>query len=170
MHIDSQFRLLREGLLRDLREELQVALGSKKGRRSGLFIDGLAIDGLECDNRQSWALRLQCLNDLSRLPTVDHAQRKKFIDENRNLLKHESLACLIADRQVTALVTINRNQELLACSPPFICVQFPGAEESITRALICLKLAKSIQLVQLNTASFALSPFCNSFSAPSNCC
>ena len=50
MHIES--RLLREEMLQDLREELQVAVGSRKGRRKGLLIDGLAIDDIECDERQ----------------------------------------------------------------------------------------------------------------------
>lgn len=90
MHIDNQFRLLREDMLLNLREELQVAVGSRKGRRKGLLIDGLAIDGIECDERQSWSLRLQCLNDLSQLPNVEYDLRKKFIVENRKFLKHQS--------------------------------------------------------------------------------
>ena len=158
MHIDNQFRLLREDMLRDLREELQVAVGSRKGRRRGLLIDGLAIDGIECDERQSWSLRLQCLNDLSQLPNLEYDQRKKFIVENRKFLKHESQACLIADGQLVSLVTINRNEDLLARYPPFLCVKFSGAEGSTTRALLGLKLAKSVQLVQLNTAIFAYEP------------
>jgi hypothetical protein len=158
MHIDNQFRLLREDMLRDLREELQVAVGSRKGRRRGLLIDGLAIDGIECDERQSWSLRLQCLNGLSQLPSLDYNERKKFIVENRNFLKHQSQACLIADGQLVALVAINRNEDLLARYPPFLCVQFSGAEESTTKALLGLKLAKSVQLVQLNTATFAYEP------------
>ena len=158
MHIDNQFRLLREDMLRDLREELQVAVGSRKGRRKGLLIDGLAIDGIECDERQSWSLRLQCLNDLSQLPNLEYDLRKKFIVENRKFLKHQSQACLIADGQIVALVTINRNEDLLAHYPPFLCVQFTGSEVSTTKALLGLKLAKSVQLVQLNTAIFAYEP------------
>lgn len=158
MHIDNQFRLLREDMLRDLREELQVVVGSRKGRRKGLLIDGLVTDGIECDERQSWSLRLQCLNDLSQLPNLDYDRRKKFIVENRKFLKHQSQACLIADGQIVALVTINRNEDLLAHCPPFLCVQFSGTEGSTTKALLGLKLAKSVQLVQLNTAIFAYAP------------
>lgn len=158
MHIDNQFRLLREDMLRDLREELQVAVGSRKGRRKGLLIDGLAIDDIVCDERQSWSLRLQCLNDLSQLPNLGYDLRKKFIVENRKFLKHQSQACLIADGNIIALVTINRNEDLLAHRPPFICVQFSGSEGSTIKALLGLKLAKSIQLVQLNTAIFAYEP------------
>ncbi|KAL2044224.1 hypothetical protein N7G274_002929 [Stereocaulon virgatum] len=158
MHIDNQFRLLREDMLRDLREELQVAVGSRKGRRKGLLIDGLAIDGIECDERKSWSLRLQCLNDLSQLPNSKHDLRKKFIVENRKFLKHQSQACLIADGEIVALVTINRNEDLLAHYPPILCVQFTGSERSTSKALLGLKLAKFVQLVQLNTAIFAYEP------------
>jgi len=158
MHIDNQFRLLREDMLRDLREELQVAVGSRKGRRKGLLIDGLAIHGIECDERQSWSLKLQCLNDLSQLPNSNFDHRKKFVLENRKFLKHQSPACLIADGEIVALVTINRKEDLLAHCPPFLCVQFPGCEASTTKALLGLKLAKFVQLVQLNTAVFAYEP------------
>ena len=53
MHIDNRSRLLREDMLRDIREELQVAVGSRKARRKKLLIDGLAIDDIECDERHS---------------------------------------------------------------------------------------------------------------------
>lgn len=158
MHIDNQFRLLREDMLRDLKEELQVAVGSRKGRRKGLLIHGLVIDGVECDERQSWSLRLQCLNGLSQLPNSTYDERKTFIVKNRKFLKHQSHACLIADGQVAALVTINRNEDLLAHDPPLLCLQISGTEISTTRALRDLKLAKIIQLVQLNTAVFSYEP------------
>lgn len=90
------------------------------------------------------------MNDLSQLPNLEYDRRKKFIVENRKFLKHQSQACLIADGQIVALVTINRNEDLLAHNPPFLCVQFSGTEGSTTKALLGLKLAKSVRLVQLN--------------------
>lgn len=98
------------------------------------------------------------MNDLSQLPNLEYDRRKKFIVENRKFLKHQSQACLIADGQIVALVTINRNEDLLAHNPPFLCVQFSGTEGSTTKALLGLKLAKSVRLVQLNTAIFAYAP------------
>jgi hypothetical protein len=158
MHIDNQFRLNREDMVRDLREELQVALGAKKGRRKGVVISNLSLDGIECDDRRPWALRLQCLHDLPQVPKGNANQRKQFFIDNRKYLKHESLACLIADGKPVALVTINRKEDLLAHSPPLICVSFSGGEASLQRALLCLKTAHQVHLVQLNAAVFAYEP------------
>ena len=158
MHIDNQFRLNREDMVRDLREELQIALGAKKGRRRGLIISNLSLDGVECDDRRPWALRLECSYDLPQIPKGNSAQRKQFFIDNRNYLKHESLACIVADGKPVSLVTINRKEDLLAHSPPLLCVSFSGREPGFQRALLYLKSASQIQLVQLNAAVFAYEP------------
>lgn len=158
MHVDNQFRLLREDMLRDLREELQVAQGLRKGRRKGVTINGLVIDGLDCNDRKVWALRLRCIEDLPQFYRVHLDQRKKYLIEHRNFLKHQSLACLLADGDIAALVTINRNEDLLAESPPVLSVQFSGREESVATALVALKMKRKIQLIQLNAAVFAYEP------------
>jgi len=158
MHIDNQFRLLREDMLRDLREELQVALGVKPGRRKALYIPGLNIEGLDCNERQRWALRLKCAKDLPQFGKKDPEARKKYVTEHRNFLKHQSLACLLADGEVVALVTINRSEDLLVHNPPIVPVQFSGREDCIAKALLALKLTKEIGLIQLNTAMFSYEP------------
>jgi hypothetical protein len=158
MHIDNQFRLNREDMVRDLREELQIALGNKKGRRRGLIISNLSLNGVECDERRPWALRLECSCDLPQIPKGGPVQRKKFFIDNRSYLKHESLACIVADGKPVAMVTINRKEDLLAHSRPLICVSFSDREPGFQRALVCLKSASQIQLVQLNAAVFAYEP------------
>jgi hypothetical protein len=40
MYLDNQFRLLREDMLYEMREELEIALGEKKGQHRGLVLDG----------------------------------------------------------------------------------------------------------------------------------
>ena len=129
-HTDNQFRLLREDMLRDLREELQIATGIKRGRRRGLHAKDLVIDGVECEGREPWAVRFKCLNGLPQIPKGEPDQRKKFIVENRNFLRHQSAACLIADGQIAALVTVIRKEDLLAQSPPVLCLRLSGGESS----------------------------------------
>lgn len=158
MHIDNQFRLLREDMMRDLREELQIAIGSRAGRRKGLLIENLLVDGIDCDERQHWCLRLQCLNDLPHLPKTDTKHRKRFLVDNPRFLKHQSLACLIADDRIVCLVTINRKEDYLAENPPRLCIQLPGAEEPFVKAFVDLKLLRIVRLVQLNTAVFSYEP------------
>lgn len=48
MHYDNQFLLLQEGLLVELRNDLQVAQGQKKGRKSAVSVGGLVFKGLDC--------------------------------------------------------------------------------------------------------------------------
>lgn len=158
MHIDNQFRLLREDMLRDLKAELHVVLGLKKGHRKGLSIDGLVMKGIDCDARRKWTIHFQCMKDFPQLIHVKTQQRQVYFEEHRNLLGHQSLACLIADGKLAALVTLNRNEELLAKQPPIIGVQFSGREDCIAKALLALKSAHRVLLVQLNTAVFAYEP------------
>lgn len=158
MHIDNQFRLLREDMLRDLREELHVAFGLKQGRQKGICVDGLIVKGIDCDGRQQWTLRLECIRDLPQLFHVRRDQRRIFVEEHRNLLKHQSLACLITDGKLSALVTLHRSDEQLAQLPPAISVRFSGREECVAKALLDLASARRIVLIQLNTAAFSYEP------------
>ncbi|KAL8800714.1 MAG: hypothetical protein Q9182_004986 [Xanthomendoza sp. 2 TL-2023] len=48
MHLDNQFRLYREDMLGELREEIRIALGQKKGRHRGIVINGLDVLGVDC--------------------------------------------------------------------------------------------------------------------------
>ncbi|MCJ1382149.1 hypothetical protein MMC17_005261 [Xylographa soralifera] len=158
IHVENQYRLYREDMLRGLHEELLVALNVRQGRQRGLVIDGLVVKGMECKERHFWALRLQCTKDIPQLPVTTQEKRKKFITENRNILQHNSLACLTTEGRVIALVTIDRDEDLLAQIPPSLCVQFSGGPASVTNSLLQVKVAEHLKLVQLNTALFAYEP------------
>lgn len=156
LHTDNQFRLLREGMLRDLREEIQSALTSKKGRGRGLCIEHLSIADILCDERDPWSLQLLCVQDLPQLRGKDIPSRKRFIKDNQRFLKHQSVACLMVDQEVTALATVIREEGLLAQAPLIICLQI--SEVATQKALLKLKTAKNIKVVQLSTAVFAYEP------------
>jgi hypothetical protein len=156
LHTDNQFRLLREDMLRDLREEITIALTSKKGRRRGLCIEHLTLEGVLCDGRQPWSVLLRCMQDLPHLQGKNVAARKKFIKDNPRLLKNQSVACLMADQDVVALMTVLRDEDLLAHIPPVICLQI--SEAATENTLLRIKTAKNIKLVQLSTAVFAYEP------------
>jgi hypothetical protein len=155
-HLDGQFRLLREDMMRDMREEIQMVLNMQKGQRRAFSIDYLSMTGVHCDGRNPWALQLQCMNDLPRMPKKSEANRRQFLKENPKYLKHESLACIIADDEVVTLGTLIREEDLLVKVPPVLCLQIPGANSN--RALRCIKGAKAVKLVQLNTALFSYAP------------
>ena len=156
LHTDAQFRLLREDMLRDLREEIQIARSSKKGRQRGLCIEHLSMIGVLSDERQPWSLQLQCLQDLPQLRDKDIPTRKKFVKDNPKLLKHQSVACLMTDEDVTTLATLIREEDLLTKNPPVLCLQI--SETATEQTLLRLKAARNIKIILLGTAVFSYEP------------
>jgi hypothetical protein len=88
LHTDNQFRLLREDTLPDLREEIQIALTSKKGQRKGLCVEYLIVHGILCDGHQPRSLLLRCMQGLPHFQGKTITAWKKFVKENPRLLKH----------------------------------------------------------------------------------
>ena len=161
IHLDNQFRLLREDMLYEMREELHIATGKKKGYHRGTKIFKLEVKGFECGDdrrRTKWGLIVAGENGIPQLKNkADVKTRKAYLTEHSNVFKHQSLACLIVGKEVIAFPTINRNEDLLAKDPPEIILQFEGGE-STTNALRKLKLGDDVTLIQINTALFSYQP------------
>jgi hypothetical protein len=163
VHLDNQFRLLREDMLGEIREELHIALGRKKGRHRGIVIDELVPTGVDFGTsgnwKQFWGLKLKCNTDFNKLfkTKVDPKKRKSHLTANPNTFKHQSLACLIVDGDVVAFPTIIRNEDLLIQTPPIVVLQLTG-DASTHKALLRLKTAKIVKLVQIDTAVFSYEP------------
>ena len=161
IHLDNQFRLLREDMLYEMREELHIATGKKKGYHRGTKIFKLKVKSLECGEekkRTKWGLIVAGETDIPQLKNKhDVKTRKAYLSDHRNIFKHQSLACLIVGKEVVAFPTINRNEDLLAKVPPEIVLQFEGGE-STTNALRKLKLGDDVTLIQIDTALFSYEP------------
>lgn len=169
LYLDNQFRLLREDMLYEMREEVQVIMGLKKGRNSwGVTVDGLTIvdvylgaEGNGKDiKRCKLGLALKCNDDFHQFKDVKGTKRRSYLVENaqgKKILKHQSLVCLVVDGEITAFPTINRDEDLLAKKPPIIVLQFDG-QRSLTKTLLKFKTAKTTKLVQINTAIFSYEP------------
>ena len=160
LHLDNQFRLLREDMLGEMREELQIALGKKAGRHRGIVVDGFTLLGIDCGTvtkRRPWGLQLQCTSDLRQLAHKNVNERREYLRENRNFFKHESSACIILDGEIIAFPTIFRDVDLLEKKPPVVTLQFSG-EASTSKALSRFKTASKIRLVQVDTAVFSYEP------------
>ena len=161
IHLDNQFRLLREDMLYEMRDELQIATGQKKGRHRGAKILKLTVKGLECGEekkRTKWGLTLTGDTDIPQLKKKqDVKSRKTYLLEHRNILKHQSLVCLTVGKEVVAFPTINRNEDLLAKVPSEIILQFEGGE-STANALRKLEQGDDVTLVQIDTALFSYEP------------
>ncbi|KAF8533083.1 P-loop containing nucleoside triphosphate hydrolase protein [Trichophaea hybrida] len=158
IHMDNQFRLLREDMMGEMREELQIALGLKKGRHRGMVINGLEVIDIHCGEKMPWGLKLQCLSDFPQLAKIKDDKRKKFLMDNNKILKHLSLVCLIIDGEIVAFPTVNRDEELLSKRPPIILLQFTGKASAVKTFVKWKTCQKGIKLVQIDTAVFSYEP------------
>ncbi|KAF2030476.1 P-loop containing nucleoside triphosphate hydrolase protein [Setomelanomma holmii] len=159
-HLDNQFRLLREDLLGELRSDFQIATGQKKGRRRTV-LKNLNLIGIECgtaSKRKPCSLKLQCADDIPQLSRFqDAATRKKHVSEAKNLLKHQSLGCLVSNGSIVAFTSVERNEDLLAQLPAVIVLRVAD-EGSFSKVLKACKLSRDLTFVQVDTAVFAYEP------------
>ena len=157
-HAENQFRLLREDLVHDTRESVQIALGNKRGKRTGEFIPDIFLSGVYTGDKSKWGLTFTCQGDLPFLSSVvDDEDRKARLEKERNFLRHGSFACLTSGREVVAFVTIIRDIDLLAQDPPIIAVQLGG--RAVARDVLHrLQRLPIVSLAQINTPLFAYEP------------
>lgn len=161
MHLDNQFRLLREDMLGEIREELKILTGKKPGRHKGIIVDGLYLAGLEMGTSQKrlpWGVVLNCIHGLPHLKNIPPDKRAEFLRENRHILRQGNMACLLIDGQPAAFPTIHRDEVALSRFPPAITVQFAD-DLALPYALSKLKTSVNVKLVQLDAAIFAFEPF-----------
>ncbi|PBK69035.1 P-loop containing nucleoside triphosphate hydrolase protein [Armillaria solidipes] len=166
LYLDNQFRLMREDMIHEMREELQIALGKQKGRRHrGTVVDGMEIIGVSLgdDNRRSkWAIVFKCFADFPELQRIKGpAKRKASLQkDNHKLLRHQSLTSLLVDGEVLAFPSVRREEDLLAKNPPEIVLEFEG-ETSVRNFLLKMKAAKHVKLIQIEAAVFSYEPILN---------
>ncbi|CZT07317.1 related to stage V sporulation protein K [Rhynchosporium graminicola] len=161
LHVDNQFRLLREDMLGEIREEMKVMMGSRKGWHKGLTVEGLKLCGIEMGidkKRSPWGLKFLVDDGLPNMRKVDGSKRRAFLTENRQVLRQGNMACLFIDGEPSAFPTISRNEDELARVPAILTIQFQD-DETLSRTLLRLKTANNVKLVQLDSAIFAYEPF-----------
>jgi hypothetical protein len=163
-YLDNQFRLYREDMIYEMREELQIALGKKTRKHRSVVIEGFTLlDKLHCETSKDsrsckWGITLQCQKDLDLFRKIKPKDRKQHLDDNRKFLRHQSMACLIVDQdEIVAFPTVCRDEDLLAQIPPTVVLQLEG-DASTQRALLKLKTARHIKLIQIDTALFSYEP------------
>ncbi|OCL14801.1 putative AAA family ATPase [Glonium stellatum] len=161
-HLDNQFRLLREDMLAELRNDFQIARGKKKGGRASLQLKSLVFERIDCGNTRKprpASIALRCYQGLPKLPGTTEDQRRKYYADNKTILKHNSFGCLLCANEIVAFATVERNEDLLAENPPIILLQIFG-DSAVMKVLIKLKTADQQQLefVLVDTPFFAYEP------------
>ena len=158
-HLDNQFRLLREDMVGDIREEIRIASGGKKGRHYGLVLEVSFVGILfPDDDRGKICIKLESKGDLPQLKKLKGAaKREEYVRNNKNFLKHQSLSCLLVNNRVASFPVIHRDEGLLAKQKPVIVVTIE-TKDAVTRSLMALKSKGVIKLVQVDTSVFAYEP------------
>src|SRR5258708_15822977 len=161
IHLDNQFRLLREDMLSEIREETQIALGKKKGRHRGLAMQ-VSFAGLFIPERKARGkvgIQLRCASDFWQFKGVpaNAKKRKAYLEEHKNIVKHLSLACLIANCHILSFPMLFLVEDLLAQRPPVVVGGFDN-EELTAKSLFALKTSSNLKLVSINCAVFSYEP------------
>ncbi|OJZ81129.1 hypothetical protein ASPFODRAFT_146329 [Aspergillus luchuensis CBS 106.47] len=160
-HYDNQFRLLREDLLAELKNDLQLARGQKKGRRSALPIDRLRFRGIGCgeeeNRRRTCNVQFECTNGIPRLSPLSKTERGQLLGDSPNFLKHQSFGCLLNKKEVVGFASLDRGSSDLTDDIPTLALSVQG-DSALHRVLACAKMGFLFTFVIVNTPIFAYEP------------
>ena len=161
IYLDNQFRLLREDMLNEIREGVQVAQGKAKRKFKPHVYQGLEILDIYCgiDKKRNWGIRFKLTQDIPAFENhkIKPEDREDFLMKKRRILSHQSPVCLMVDEEIVAVPLIDRDEAMLARIPPVVCLQFDG-ESTVIRALAKLKSGKFIKLQSVDVAVFSYEP------------
>lgn len=159
-HLDNQFRLLREDMLAELREDLQQAFSNrKKGRHASIF-RGLHPQGLDTGDfhhSRLPSLAVSVGGGLEILQNVPVDKRKTFLIDNKRIAPHKGFGVLCRDTEVVGFAFIVRDIDRLCEDPPVLGLQFPSAN-ILTTSLTALLASNDMRFVVVDTPVFAYEP------------
>jgi len=160
IHLDNQFRLLREDMLAELRDDVRIATGKKKGRRPPVILERLSLAGIECGEpkkRKQCALKLHCGLGMEKFAKMSVAERKTYLKNNPRSLKHQSFGCLLQGDQIVAFTILDRDEAGLLEDPPAITLKICG-DDAFRTLLLALKGITAVDYIQVDTPFFAYEP------------
>lgn len=161
-HADNQFRLLREDMLSALRDDIQVATGAKKGRRSALRLRGLSLACISCVSNDMRYLRpctlgVTARSGLERLKDLSREKAKTFLQSTPQFVKQRAFGCFVRNSEIVAFATVERNIEHLISSPPVVMLRVTG-REAMRKSILFLKIYDDVEFLVVDTATFAYEP------------
>ncbi|WPH02844.1 Hypothetical protein R9X50_00571200 [Acrodontium crateriforme] len=161
VHLDNQFRLLREEMLAELRLDIQAVLGTNASKRRPIEISNLALAGIELGEsrkRRASSLKFRCMDDIPRLKNCDTVQeRATYLSENRKFLKNQAFGCILHGNEIVGFARIERDEQRLARNEPLISLRI-AAQEAIDTVLQVAVLQGPLRFVLMETPVFAFSP------------
>lgn len=161
-HLDNQFRLLREDMLSELRDDVQVAQGKKKGRRSKLRLGSLSLYSIYCRSTgqrrfSPFSIGVSWKSGLESFQKMKSDDRKVHLKNNSQILKHKALGCLLRGDEIIAFASIDRDIETLALPSPVLKLHVIG-EQALKNCLLYLRIYKDVDFLLVEAPVFAYEP------------
>lgn len=160
VHLDNTYRLTREDLLGELRSDWQIAQGRKSGKRSALTLRKLWPAFLELGDekaRKKCSLALRCGAGLEELGKKLQGARKKWLEDNKNYLRHQAFGALYQGQEIFGFAFVNRDINGLLESPPVVILQFAD-NKALKKALLALRTMQDVRFTLVDTPVFAYEP------------
>ncbi|KAI1106987.1 P-loop containing nucleoside triphosphate hydrolase protein [Jackrogersella minutella] len=162
-HLDNQFRLLREDMLGEIREDLNsMKSESRKHSKKNLVIKNLTLDSLDeeaMSNDRPCTLVFKSSYDILGLGSANTQRRKKELQKTPSFLRHQSFGCLMKDDTLLAFVKLSRNEDKLALLPPCICLQIIVSDQPDQLVEVLSTLRKgTVDFLMASTPIFAYEP------------
>ncbi|RFN55172.1 hypothetical protein FIE12Z_425 [Fusarium flagelliforme] len=161
---DWLFRLLREDMLSELREDLQAAIGQKKRRRRPVILGQMKLVGNDYDgttnrNVPPYTVLVACSRGVNFPPNIRQAYKRDFIINSKNFMKHDSFGALCCGGTIIAFGSLFRDVDKLLQSPPIVGIRFTD-ESGLQSALTAFGSISKDQLkfLLVDTATFAYEP------------
>jgi len=161
-HLDNQFRLLREDMLDELRHDIQVATGVKKrGRKTPVVLGELRLEDIllrtKFNTNARVSLIVSCKTGLESLTKLPVKQRKKFLQNQPRLLKHQSFGVFCKGQEPFAFGFLWRDEDRLAEAKPIIEIQMSHIN-GFQRVLEAFYSQDAINFISVDTPIFAYEP------------
>ncbi|KAI1065242.1 hypothetical protein LB507_001300 [Fusarium sp. FIESC RH6] len=162
---DWLFRLLREDMLSELREDLQAAMGQKKRRRRPVILSQMKLVDNNCDGTTSpnippYTILVACSRGVNFPPNIRQAYKRDFIVNSKNFMKHDSFGALCCGDKIIAFGSLFcRDIDCLLQSPPIVGFRFTdeyGLESALTA--LASKQENQLKFLLVDTATFAYEP------------
>lgn len=160
VHLDNLYRLTREDLLGELRNDWQNAQVRRRGGRSALTLGDLRPVGLHLGddgNRKKCSLAIGCGAGLEWLAKMPPYRRKKWFNDNRGFLRHQAFGALYQGREIFGFAFVDRDIDALLSEPPVIVLQFTD-DRAFRKALLAFKTASHVMFTLIDTPVFAYEP------------
>lgn len=159
---DWLYRLLREDMLAELREDLQVAMGQKNGRRKPTPLGNLqhvTLPHQEGRRIEPFTLYLTCGTGMNMPKNHSREAKKKFLERMEASFRRQPIGALCRGTNIIAFGSLHREMALLQQRLPIVGIKFKEPE-GLKKALMALSGPKreELKFYTVDTAMFAFEP------------